>query len=55
MTKSELRRVTAQAKNEAREALQVIWDNTNKGQRNKMLKTPEIKEILDLYGVSYDS
>lgn len=55
MTKSELRRVTAKAKNETHEAVQVIWDNTNKGQRNKMLKTPEVKEILDRYDVSYDS
>lgn len=35
-----------------REALQLIWDNTNKGQRNKLLKNPEIAELLARYGVT---
>ena len=35
-----------------REALQLIWDNTNKGQRNKLLKNAEIAELLARYGVT---
>ena len=35
-----------------REALQLIWDNTNKGQRSKLLKNEEIAELLARYGVT---
>ena len=34
-----------------REALQLIWDNTNKGQRSKLLKNGEIAALLLRYGV----
>ena len=34
-----------------REALQLIWDNTNKGQRSKLLKNEEIAALLRRYGV----
>ena len=34
-----------------REALQLIWDNTNKGQRSKLLKNAEIAALLLRYGV----
>lgn len=54
MYKSELKNRTDAVINETHEALQLIWDNTNKGQRNKMLKNEQIKELLDRYGVVYE-
>jgi hypothetical protein len=51
MTKRELTDALNAAKDEYREGLQTIWDNTNKGQRNKMLKNEQIKAILDRFGV----
>ena len=32
-------------------ALQLIWDNTNKGQRNKLLKNPDIAALLERYHI----
>jgi len=54
MKKSELILKTATVKSETNEALQIVWDNTNKGQRNKMLKNAKIKAVLDRYGVNYE-
>jgi hypothetical protein len=34
-----------------REALQLIWDNTNKGQRKQLLKNGDIAALLERYGV----
>lgn len=53
MKKSELIAKTATVKSKTNEALQIVWDNTNKGQRNKMLKNEKIKAVLDRYGVNY--
>ena len=32
-------------------ALQTLWDNINRGQRQQLIKLPEIKELLERYGV----
>ena len=53
MKKSELNRRMSDYKQITHDALQLIWDNTNKGQRNKMLKNEQIKELLDRCGVEY--
>ena len=37
-----------------REALQLIWDNTNKGQRKQLLKNGEIAALLERYGVTVE-
>ena len=34
-----------------KEALQLIWDNTNKGQRNKLLKNEDIAALLARYEI----
>ena len=34
-----------------KDALQLLWDNVNKGQKKKLYKMPEIKALLDRYGV----
>lgn len=54
MKKSELNRRMTDYKQITHDALQLIWDNTNKGQRNKMLKNEEIKALLDRYEVIYE-
>lgn len=51
MKKTELTAAVATAKNETQEALQLIWDNTNKGQRNKLLKNAAIAALLARYGI----
>ena len=54
MTKAELTQRLENYKTATHDALQLIWDNTNKGQRNKLLKNEDIKAMLDRYGVQYD-
>ena len=54
MKKSELKQATAALFETTKDALQLIWDNTNKGQRNKLLKNTDIKALLERYGVVTD-
>ena len=54
MYKSELKERTDKVINETHDALQIVWDATNKGQRNKLLRNEEVKAILDRYGVNYE-
>lgn len=54
MKKSELNQRMTDYKQITHDALQLIWDNTNKGQRNKMLKNEEIKALLNRYEVIYE-
>lgn len=35
-------------------ALQVLWDNVNKGQKKQLAKIPEVKAILDRYNIEYE-
>ena len=54
MKKSELtERLTANM-GETKTALQTLWNNINQGQRKQLIKRPEIKELLDRYGVDYE-
>lgn len=52
MKKHELSVKVENHKTETHNALQLIWDNTNKGQRNKMLKNEEIKALLERYEIT---
>lgn len=54
MTKSELRDKTDKRMAVTHDALQLIWDNTNKGQRNKLLRNEDIKELLERYNVTVE-
>ena len=51
MTKQELDTAMKAAKTEYRESLQTLWDNINKGQQKQLYKIPEVKAILDRFGV----
>lgn len=52
MKKNDLINAVASLKTETHDALQMIWDATNKGQRSKLLKNPDIAALLERYGVN---
>lgn len=54
MTRDELKTALDAAKQEYKTSLQTLWDNINKGQRKQLYKVPEIKSILDRFGVEVD-
>lgn len=54
MTKTELNANTDACIAATHDALQLLWDNINKGQRKQLYKVPEIKALLDRYGVEAD-
>lgn len=39
---------------EVKEALQTVYDELNKGQRKKLLKSEVVKAMLDRYGVEHE-
>lgn len=41
-------------KEETRDALQLVFDELNNGQKKKMLKNEEVKALFDRYGVQYE-
>lgn len=55
MNKNELKKAIDNRKLTTKEALQLLWDNVNKGQKNKILKNQEVKDMFDLYQVEYDN
>ena len=44
----------AALKAETKNALQLVYDELNKGQRKKILKNEEVKVLFDRYGVVYE-
>ena len=40
---------------ETRDALQLVFDTLNHGQQQKLLKEPQVKHLMDHYGVAYES
>lgn len=53
MKKNELQEKVLAVKTETQTALQLVFDELNNGQQNKLLKNEEIKKLFDRYGVSY--
>lgn len=53
MKKSELSAAVEVCRAETREALQLLYDNVNKGQRAQLVKRERIKALFDRYGVTY--
>ena len=39
---------------EVKEALQTVYNELNKGQRKKLLKSEVVKAMFDRYGVEHD-
>lgn len=52
MKKADLIQACAELRQVTHDALQLIWDNTNKGQRNKLLKIEDIAELLARYDIN---
>ena len=51
LTIMELSIAVERCKMETKTALDLIFENLNHGQTNKLLKNQEIKELVDRYGV----
>lgn len=54
MKKSTLTQSVTNRKMTTKEALQLLWDNVNKGQKKQILKNSDVKAMLDLYTVDYE-
>lgn len=55
MTRTELTERVDALKTETHDALQLVYNGLNKGQRSKLLKDNKIKELFDRYNVDYES
>lgn len=53
MTQSELTAKTDAAITETHDALQIMYDAMNNGQKKQIVKVEAVKRLLDRYGVSY--
>lgn len=54
MKKVELEKKVDAVKSETREALQLLYDNLNHGQQQKIASVPEVAELFDRYGVEVE-
>ena len=54
MTKRELKKKTDAVVTETRNALQVVYDSLNQGQRKQIVKDDAVKALFDRYGVVYE-
>ena len=53
MTKADLKKKTDAVVTETRNALQVVYDSLNQGQRKQIVKDEAVKALFDRYGVVY--
>lgn len=53
MKREDLFNKVAAVKFETKEALQLVYDELNNGQKKKILKNENIKALFDRYGVEY--
>lgn len=53
MKREDLFNKVAAVKFETKEALQLVYDGLNNGQKKKILKNENIKALFDRYGVEY--
>lgn len=54
MNKNELFVAITNAKEETKNALQLVYDALNSGQKKKIIKDEQVKVLFDLYGVVYE-
>lgn len=54
MKRNELFEKVAALKEETKNALQLVFDELNHGQQQKILKNEEVKALFDRYGVIYE-
>lgn len=53
MKKTELNTAVETAREETRNALQIVYDSMNHGQQKQIVKDEAVKKLFDLYGVEY--
>ena len=53
MKREDLFNKVAAVKFETKEALQLVYDGLNNGQKKKILKNEDVKALFDRYGVEY--
>lgn len=53
MKKDKLNQYVSDYKKSTKEALQLLYDNINKGQQKQIVKREEIKKLFDTYNVKY--
>lgn len=53
MKKTELTAAVETAREETRNALQIVYDSMNHGQQKQIVKDEAVKKLFDLYGVEY--
>ena len=51
MKRDTLKTKTEAVKSDTKAAIEVILDNLNQGQRKKVAKVPEVKALLERYGI----
>lgn len=54
MRKVELEKKVDAVKSETQEALQLLYDNLNHGQKKKIASVPEVAELFERYGVEVE-
>lgn len=52
MKKEKLKNAVAENKATTKAALETILDNLNQGQRKKVMKVAEVKELCERYGIT---
>ena len=52
MKKAKLKEKTEAVKSETKIALETILENLNQGQRKKIMNVPEVKVLLERYGIT---
>ena len=54
MKREDLFNKVAAVKSETKEALQLVYDELNRGQHKKIIKNEAVKALFDRYNVSYE-
>lgn len=53
MTRDELMAAVEAAKMDTKNALQIVYDALNQGQKKKLVRDETVKALFDRYGVEY--
>lgn len=54
ISKAKLKENVNKTKGETKDALQMLYNSLNQGQRKKVVKNAEVKALFDRYGVDYE-
>ncbi len=51
ISKEKLKQNVDKTKGDTKSALQLIYDSLNQGQQKKLIKNPEVEQLLKRYGI----